>query len=273
MGQGGKDAEGLESFVKKCCESALNDQGLEEARDLIDRIGVSDFPPSRVDVVKCINSDIKVAHNDIPGLDLDPSVVAIDNLMQNLIRILEHIEDKETKRYVYEIYHFAEYESLRIGHTRKLIGTLETSLKKNFENTIKQKAEELENRFMGELEKSKTQYITILGIFAAVVMTFAGGLNFSSSVLANIDKAGILKLLVMASLIAMLIMNLMYFLMYSLRNMGNTVDVGWPAWLKRHQVIVILNAALALVLLIMTCKQMDIEPQKAQQPKSQTVQK
>ena len=129
------------------------------------------------------------------------------------------------------------------------------------------------SKLSSELEKSKTQYITILGIFAAVVMTFAGGLNFSSSVLANIDKAGILKLLVMASLIAMLIMNLMYFLMYSLRNMGNTVDVGWLAWLKRHQVIVILNAALALVLLIMTCKQMDIEPQKAQQPKSQTAQK
>lgn len=129
------------------------------------------------------------------------------------------------------------------------------------------------SKLSSELEKSKTQYITILGIFAAVVMTFAGGLNFSSSVLANIDKAGILKLLVMASLIAMLIMNLMYFLMYSLRNMGNTVDVGWLAWLKRHQVIVILNAALALVLLIMTCKQMDIESQKAQQPQSQTAQK
>ena len=129
------------------------------------------------------------------------------------------------------------------------------------------------SKLSSELEKSKTQYITILGIFAAVVMTFAGGLNFSSSALANIDKAGIFKLLATASLIAMFIVNLMYFLMYSLRNMGDTVNAGGLAWLKRHLPIALLNAALMLILTLATVLHLVLEPQKAQQPKSQTAQK
>lgn len=127
------------------------------------------------------------------------------------------------------------------------------------------------SKLSSELEKSKTQYITILGIFAAVVMTFAGGLNFSSSALANIDKAGIFKLLATASLIAMFIVNLMY--LNFLRNMGDTVNDGWLAWLKRHKAIVTLNAALMLILTLATVLHLVLEPQKAQQPQSQTAQK
>ncbi|WQW10687.1 hypothetical protein KVK65_07000 [Helicobacter pylori] len=40
-----------------------------------------------------------------------------------------------------------------------------------------------------ELNKQQTQYITILGIFASIVLTFVGGLAFSTSVLSNIDKS------------------------------------------------------------------------------------
>ncbi len=40
-----------------------------------------------------------------------------------------------------------------------------------------------------ELNKQQTQYITILGIFSSIVLTFVGGLAFSTSVLSNIDKS------------------------------------------------------------------------------------
>lgn len=45
-----------------------------------------------------------------------------------------------------------------------------------------------------ELNKQQTQYITILGIFASIVLTFVGGLAFSTSVLSNIDKANAYRL-------------------------------------------------------------------------------
>ncbi|GAA7517257.1 hypothetical protein JP0011_07460 [Helicobacter pylori] len=39
-----------------------------------------------------------------------------------------------------------------------------------------------------ELNKQQTQYITILGIFVSIVLTFVGGLAFSTSVFSIIDK-------------------------------------------------------------------------------------
>lgn len=51
-----------------------------------------------------------------------------------------------------------------------------------------------------ELNKQQTQYITILGIFASIVLTFVGGLAFSTSVLSNIDKANAYRLVFVMAL-------------------------------------------------------------------------
>ncbi len=54
-----------------------------------------------------------------------------------------------------------------------------------------------------ELNKQQTQYITILGIFASIVLTFVGGLAFSTSVLSNIDKANAYRLVFVMAFIAL----------------------------------------------------------------------
>ena len=55
----------------------------------------------------------------------------------------------------------------------------------------------MEDHFKG-MEK---EYISILGIFASIVLAFVGGLTFSTSVLANIDKASIYRLVIIACII------------------------------------------------------------------------
>ncbi|GAA7721643.1 hypothetical protein JP0162_02620 [Helicobacter pylori] len=63
-----------------------------------------------------------------------------------------------------------------------------------------------------ELNKQQTQYITILGIFASIVLTFVGGLAFFTSVLSNIDKANAYRLVFVIAFIALFFGNILYLL-------------------------------------------------------------
>ncbi|GAA9840446.1 hypothetical protein VN0563_00770 [Helicobacter pylori] len=63
-----------------------------------------------------------------------------------------------------------------------------------------------------ELNKQQTQYITILGIFASIVLTFVGGLAFSTSVLSNINKANAYRLVFVMAFIALFFGNILYLL-------------------------------------------------------------
>ncbi len=67
-----------------------------------------------------------------------------------------------------------------------------------------------------ELNKQQTQYITILGIFASIVLTFVGGLAFSTSVLSNIDKANAYRLVFVMAFMALFlgIFCICFFLFY-----------------------------------------------------------
>ncbi|MFP6210098.1 hypothetical protein ACLGDN_01870 [Helicobacter pylori] len=77
---------------------------------------------------------------------------------------------------------------------------LEDDLNKNYE------------KLSEELNKQQTQYITILGIFASIVLTFVGGLAFSTSVLSNIDKANAYRLVFVMAFIALFFGNILYLL-------------------------------------------------------------
>ncbi|GHR62156.1 hypothetical protein JP0103_03120 [Helicobacter pylori] len=63
-----------------------------------------------------------------------------------------------------------------------------------------------------ELNKQQTQYITILGIFVSIVLTFVGGLAFSTSVLSNIDKANAYRLVFVMAFIVLFFGNILYLL-------------------------------------------------------------
>ena len=63
-----------------------------------------------------------------------------------------------------------------------------------------------------DTKKIEKQYITILGIFAAVVLSFVGGLTFSSSVLQNIDAVSIYRLLLVVDILGLILINTIYVL-------------------------------------------------------------
>ena len=63
-----------------------------------------------------------------------------------------------------------------------------------------------------EIKGIEKEYISILGIFAAIVLAFVGGITFSSTVLQNIGKVSIYRLLVVVVMLAFVIVNVIWLL-------------------------------------------------------------
>ena len=75
-------------------------------------------------------------------------------------------------------------------------------IKNDYEDTEK-KIIDVENK----LDNSQKEYITILGIFAAVVLAFTGGIAFSTSVLNNIAQASAYRTIAVALIIGLVLIS------------------------------------------------------------------
>ena len=73
-----------------------------------------------------------------------------------------------------------------------------------------QTASAAQKRVEQELSNQQKEYVTILGIFAAVVLAFTGGLAFSSSVLNNIDKVSTVKLMLISLTIGLVLVHVIF---------------------------------------------------------------
>lgn len=126
---------------------------------------------------------------------------AFMTLAQN-IRTLQEIQDNKEvesiKPKLEKLYDHMNLECIRLqdfdekmSRVKDVSNKLEDDLNKNYK------------KLSEELNKQQTQYITILGIFASIVLTFVGGLAFSTSVLSNIDKANAYRLVFVMAFIAL----------------------------------------------------------------------
>lgn len=72
-----------------------------------------------------------------------------------------------------------------------------------------------------KLDNSQKEYITILGIFAAVVLAFTGGIAFSTSVLNNISQASIYRIVIITLILGTVLINVLYGLFYYISELLN----------------------------------------------------
>ena len=99
------------------------------------------------------------------------------------------------------------------SHIKKQIESLKSetvNIKKEKEQ-LKQnidKLQELSQKTKKELKSSKTDYITLLGIFASIIMACFGSMTFSTSVLNNINTVSIYRLIVIALIIGLVFVNI-----------------------------------------------------------------
>ena len=107
------------------------------------------------------------------------------------------------------------------------------------------KAHEMQEQMKKELNSQQREYVAILGIFAAVVITFIGGLAFSTSVLNNIDKASTVKLMIIALTIGLVLVHVIFGLFHYVDMLVNGTCESWK--------VIALLISSVIIIAVMAC--------------------
>ncbi|MCI9005539.1 MAG: hypothetical protein HFH39_09955 [Lachnospiraceae bacterium] len=174
-------------------------------------------------------------------IDSDSSIGNLEILAQNMQTIksgyIQKNTDKNGKpidisKEILKLYDHVNLEISRINYTKRMTGETQSELAKtkHFISELEQKLRDSEtarteatkhlNSESDKLKKElhdtqknmQNEYITILGIFAAIVLAFTGGITFSSSVLQNIHKASTYRILAITLILGIILLNLIWLL-------------------------------------------------------------
>lgn len=98
------------------------------------------------------------------------------------------------------------------------------------------------------IENTQKEYIAILGIFAAIVLAFTGGLAFSSSILEYMHTVSIYRILTIALVIGLVLFNVIHLLVWYINKIvRDEHGMNWHIWLAVHLVMG------ALMLIVFFC--------------------
>lgn len=189
-------------------------------------------------------------------IDSDDNEGSLDVLAVNMQAIKDGYQavnydgDKliDISKSIIKLFDHTNLEVARINYTKQLNNATKSDLastkellkkqREEFDNT-KSETETIQNTLREETEKAnkkiednqkqmQNEYVTILGIFAAIVLAFTGGMTFSSSVLNNISKASVYRLSLISFIIGLVFFNLIWVLIDFVRDInGKTIRKKW----------------------------------------------
>ena len=125
------------------------------------------------------------------------------NLYENVKLLLMYIlkdennVDKNIKQIALKIYDYINLNKVQ---------------NENIKNILQESVVSVKGKLHDEIKNIEREYITILGIFASIVLSFVGGITFTTSVLQNIDKVSMYRLVLMIDFIGFILVNVMYIL-------------------------------------------------------------
>nr|WP_314806812.1 hypothetical protein [uncultured Selenomonas sp.] len=175
---------------------------------------------------------MKIKNGEYKGTDIDTLAVNIKFIYENYADYKKETGSKvDIGNNIRKLYDHVSLDILRIQYSeqlyRKTAGIEALTDLRNRSILAEKKIENIEKlekriksmkKTLGAIQK---QYITILGIFSSVVITFVAGMTFSTSVLGNIDKASIYRLVFIISLVGLGFFNLVYLLLTFIHRVAN----------------------------------------------------
>lgn len=162
---------------------------------------------------------------------------------KEIIKLYDHI-NLDISRINYSK-RMANESSSELAKARLLISELDQKIKDS-ETARTEAIEHLNNESIKLKEEVRTgqknmqnEYITILGIFAAIVLAFTGGLTFSTSVLENIEKATPYRILAIVLILGLILFNLIWLLIDFLRDInGKSIRKWWILFITDTIIII-----------------------------------
>ncbi len=128
-----------------------------------------------------------------------------------------------------------------------------SSVKAEYQNEVKKATQKINTdinkqlrRVSDETSKMRAEYISILGIFASIVLSFVGGLTFSTSVLSNIHKASIYRTVILTSLIGMVLIFVLWLMMDFIKSIHGQSK-------RRYSYILIPEGVLIAIIICTIC--------------------
>ena len=220
--------EELEDFLSSISEAFIGEKGISERAKKLETIYAGDFRHRYSSIASYF---FKIA-------DKESGIDKISMVVGNMEMIYEYIKDegridKEGVEFVKQIYKLLDHinlERLRLEDRMLFKGNLEkvqNGVKgvKELQKDTEELKVEVQNRVKGvkELQKdteelkaevlgARKEYITILGIFAAIVLAFVAGIAFSNSTLANMHLASPYRLVFVICLIGLFTLNILNYL-------------------------------------------------------------
>ncbi len=179
----------LEEIIVSLCEkgdlSSQTDQIIEDLKEIYER----EYRHKYSKITTTILNSTR---------DKEQAFMTLTQNIRTLKEIQDNKEVENIKPKLEKLYDHMNLECIRLqdfdekmSRVKDVSNKLEDDLNKNYK------------KLSEELNKQQTQYITILGIFASIVLTFVAGLAFSTSVLSNIDKANAYRLVFVMAFIVL----------------------------------------------------------------------
>lgn len=236
-------------FLKKFSKSRLAQEEIEEEIETLGAIyQLQKKQRSYANILFCLEHIRKDA--DEKNWEL-----AIENIYNNRSTALhcqksrKNTQSEKFQEYLFKLFDHIALELLRYelnnedrDRVKKQVEALQKEVNKAHD-TILQESKAAEEKIQNlqkevdkahnKLQNSQRDYITILGIFAAIVVTIMSGTAFSSSVLANIHHSSVYRLIGIVTILGMIWSNVLYYLFSFLRGVGsknsqlNESPKGW----------------------------------------------
>ncbi|MFV7791275.1 hypothetical protein ACNO6Z_10540 [Aliarcobacter lanthieri] len=140
--------------------------------------------------------------------------ISLEAIRLNDLLLTERILAEQTKKAEEKIENKAISINRELTKIQNSVNDYILDTRKNIKDELKN----ANNEINGELKKARSEYITILGIFASIIIAFVAGLTFSTSVLSNIDKASIYRLAFIVCLVGLFITNILHYLYAFIRD-------------------------------------------------------